>query len=321
MRPSFEQLQERARAHLRKTAGARAEDLARAAASVQDSLRRDAVTLVTLLGLAAAAATASAQQEAPLPSALPGSLSAVQQEVASVRFVNPEMQELVAEMEQESPTFRAYMEAVRQSGFPVTFGTWEESGLRRSGQGQVHFLREQEGATRPVRYTHELASEAWVLVDLDSVEETYQADLPWQRSSEFQRWKIRSLKKELIGHEVSHLVDVAVSGGMVQLLCEDPARDAPEPLESCVMRRHRQLNEEMGIPAPEAYGGWVHEVNARYKRAWKESQRTPRAAEPVVSLTAERVRQDIESRLAELEHARSAAGRPTTSAQPPALRR
>jgi hypothetical protein len=186
----------------------------------------------------------------------------VPETLADVVYHDPRLQQMVEELERESPTAASMLLDIRRLGFPLTFGTFDDlaeemqqeySAWTRSPRIAAGYMAPvvRQGNAFPGQLLTVKINIALNLSMLDEVFRDAPAALPrpgveWE---EVRRLEVLSV----LAHELVHAHGLALAGGDPRNGCHDP-HEEESPEASCVMIGENLVRSELGAPLDWDYG-------------------------------------------------------------------
>jgi hypothetical protein len=205
------------------------------------------LTLVSATGDVPESSTGAAVEVEPLP---------------AIVYHDARLEQMVGELERESPTAASMLRTIRELGFPLTFGTFDDLAeeMQQEYSAWTRSPRSAAGYMAPVvRQGNDFAGQLVtvkinVAVNLAMLDEVF-ADAPTAVPDSGVEWgEVRRLETlSILAHELVHAYGLAVSGGDPRHGCHDPQEDEV-PEASCVMVGENLVRREIGAPLDWDYG-------------------------------------------------------------------
>jgi hypothetical protein len=211
---------------------------------------------------AAAHPTQGVEPSLPLLAALAYIVPAGEKPLAPVLFHDARLADLVADLEESSPTAAAMLLSIRRSGYPLVFGTfhdfademrqeygtWDPARKRTVGY-MAPIVRAVDGPWAPLSTVKML-----VAVNLVRLEELFAEGRTAVPESVVSWDEIERLETlSVLAHEIVHAYGLAVSGGDPHLGCPDP-QQGERPDVACVVIGENLVRREIGAPLDWGYG-------------------------------------------------------------------
>jgi len=195
----------------------------------------------------------SAPPEAPSPASVPT--------LAPVVFRDQRLMHMIHDLQRNSPSAAAMLLAIREAGYPIEFGTFQDlaEDMRREYASWSFDERSAAGFMAPVVRVRDGFSSPFttvrilVAINLSELDAIFDAEdfagdarLSW---AEIRRLELLSV----LAHELVHAYGLAITGGDPRAGCHDPrAGDRLE--DSCVMIGENLIRRELGAAVHWQYG-------------------------------------------------------------------
>jgi hypothetical protein len=202
---------------------------------------------------------ASASDEVQGPGATEGEEA---EPLAAIVYHDLRLQQMVEELERESPTVASMLLEIRTLGYPLTFGTFEHLAeeMQQEHSAWTRSQRSAAGYMAPVVREAEAFQEQLVTVkiniavNLTMLDEVFADALLALPLSGVEWSEIRRLEVlSVLAHEIVHAWGLAVTGGDPRFGCQDPQGEE-SPRGSCVMLGENIVRSEIGAPLDWDYG-------------------------------------------------------------------
>ena len=166
-----------------------------------------------------------------------------------IHVMDPDLHEALLALSDHSPTFRGWVEEVADSGFQVYIGSPEDFGLSSRDERVGSFHLPYGWKTLLPSFGGPVAHAAFLTVDLAGIRRIVERDLSNSERQPHQVDQIARLEGWVtLAHEMGHARSVALHGGRVRHLCDDPT-PGQRPEEACITQKENLVRAEIGMPA------------------------------------------------------------------------